>query len=138
MFIKIKSKIHIFYTYQLKFINQCISLNINLKKKKIYCTSQNPNTCRYRLVQPKQASTTRYFFKNILKEYQYWFNGQYDWNRYNINFIGPITTLQLDSTTNLDPIWGFLSFPNVLHCSQQSKNQKIIHRLSRKGKRMYL
>ena len=65
MFIKIKFKIHIFYTYQLKYINQCISLNNNLKKKKNYCTGRNPNTCWYRLVQPVG------FFKNILKEYQY-------------------------------------------------------------------
>ena len=67
MFISIKFKIHIFYkpTYQLKYIYEYIRLNkifFNNIYIYIFVLAKTPNTSWYKLVQPKQASTTQYFF----------------------------------------------------------------------------
>ena len=66
MFIKIKFKIHIFYTYQLKYINQCISLNNNFFfKKKFIVLAETPIHAGIDWYNPL------FFLKNILKEDQY-------------------------------------------------------------------
>ena len=82
MFANKKFKIHIFYkpTYQLKYINQYIRLN--KKNTELYDL--------YNLV----------FFRYILKEYWYRFNGwygifsQYDQYQYGIEFLGMNTHLK--------------------------------------------